>query len=289
MKNRRILAVLLIGILLLAFPVQASGAETRYINCRNTTQRVYGFAQIKNAGFRVQDSFACGSQIYRFASRGNERVGLMQVCDYKNGKQKAIKMIYGGHCSAVTPVIRNNRIDVYLETNFTPSAVYVNSVVNDKATLLHTLKFPDKEYGYYMKHAVDPGGKYIYGIAYKKKSRLSSAGGNRMIISVWDLRKLTKVKGSTPSYTPKLISSFETGFIPYTQGMCVYGNKIYIMSSDYTAPRSKVFAVSLREKRITDVYCNFPDNIKKREMQGVFIKGGWLFIDSGWGLFRQKL
>ena len=255
-------------------------ASPRYINCSSTTKKVLQMKHPKKVKARGQDSYVDRGVLFKFWSDD-----VLQMYHFKTGKLLNECSVSGKHCSVASFIPKKNGYGrMFIETNLLPATVYVNEMNGNRPKLSRILKFPGSKYGYNMKHVVDTSGYYIYGIATRTKSRISSDNGNYMIISVWNTRRLSK--NSDKSYTPKYVRSFKVPFIMFCQGMCFYRNKLYILSSDYSSPCTKVYAVDLIREQISEVYHQFPKVIKERETQGVFVDGGYLFIDEGTTVYR---
>ena len=278
-KAKKILC--LIGVcMLLVQSICAASASPKYINCSKTTKLVLRMKAPANKKCRGQDSYTDKGIFFKFFSDD-----VVQMYNFKTGRLVRECAVRGKHCSVATCIPKKDGYGrMFIETNTIPSTVYVNEMKGSRPQLSRVLQFPKSKYGHHMKHVVDSSGRKLYGIAYKTGNRRSPANGNCMIISVWDIRKLKK--NSNGTYTPTLIRTFNIPFIMFSQGMCFFRNKIYILSSDYVSPDTKVYAVDVYGKRITEVYQGFPSAIRNRECQGVFVDGGYLYIDAGMTVYR---
>lgn len=278
----RRLEVTLLMILYISLVCSISvSAAPRSVNCSKTTQKVM---QVKTPSFaknlRGQDSYVDRGVLFKFWGDN-----ALSMYNFKTGKLLRECKFEGGHCGAVSCIPKPNSYGrIFSNHDAGGNVIYISQMNGMKPVHSRILRFPEGKYGYHMKLVVDPAGRYLYGIGYKNKNRRSPANGNCMIISVWDLRSLKWLRGWT--YTPKFVRSFKVPFVMFCQGMCFYKNKIYLLSSDYVSPDTKVYAVDVKRKAVTEVYQNFPAAIRKKETQGVFVNGGYLYIDDGLSIYR---
>ena len=148
------------------------------------------------------------------------------------------------------------------------------------------LKFPTNgAAGYNVKHVVDAGNNRIIGFGTLLSEKRNGSSGNRIVVSVWDLRKKKENKDGTK--TPACVQTFQIGFINFIQGACYSQGKLYILSSDYEKPnRSKVYAISLSGKKIEKVYQGFRTELKDNECEGVCIADRQLYVCNRYSLYR---
>ena len=277
MKRNKIITemtVLLLSVMMFCMPVYSSA---EYINMRQAriTKKMSAVYPRAGKSKSPQDSFVYGKYFYKFWNPD-----IVQIYDFKTGKLKAEKKIPGGHCSTVSA----EKGKMYVDTNQNPQILQVFKLSGTSIKLEKSLQFPKTKYGYYMKHVADSSGKYVYGLAYKQKYAWSSNANNGMVVSVWDITKLSKNNNGT--YTPKLIRTFNVSFFPFFQGMCFHNGNIYVLSSDFISPRTKVFVIDVNRRKYTKSYCNFPDYIKFNESEGIFVDGKYLYIDTGVNVYK---
>lgn len=282
---RNLFCFMEIFLLLIHGIAPANAASPQYIKCPKAqlVLRIRNPKTRKNPSgttYRGQDSYVDKGVLFKFWTGG-----LLQMYDFKSGKLINECPVSGKHCSVATFIPKRSGYGrMFLETNDSTPTVSVNEMSGNRTKFQRSLKFPKTKYGYHMKHIVSTSGKTIYGISVKTGNRRSKENGNCMIITVWDTTKLTKNRDNT--FTPRFVRSFNIPFIMFCQGMCFYKNKLYILSSDYINPVTKVYAIDINKRRISEVYCDFPSQIKHSETQGVFVDCGYLYIDAGMTIYR---
>ena len=203
---------------------------------------------------------------------------LVQLYNYSDGTKITEFAITSGHGDSIdfSQEFYNASDEfplAYITADTNPATVYVNRITRTEATLIRTLTFPLDKTGYYGGHVLDNLNNVIYQIGYKNNDYQSSANGNEMIISKWDLSDLTLNEDTT--YTPKFIESFNVPFMNTTQGQCMIDDKVFIMASNPYAgasgvDKTKIFVVEVGAKRISNVFTEFIEPIRDHEGEGVF-------------------
>jgi hypothetical protein len=158
---------------------------------------------------------------------------------------------------------------LYVTADTTPAKVYVNRITRESATLIRTLYFPDTaKTGYYAGHCLDAEANILYIVGYTNSSYDTDDGTNKMIVSSWDVTKLTENQDGT--FTPSFIELFNTDFISTVQGQSVLNHRLFLLSSRVTSPHeTTIFVVDPSKHIISTVISNFPNDIKNVECEGV--------------------
>ena len=241
--------------------------------------------KISGTSCSMQDSYIEGGTYIQFWTPG-----IVQFYNLRTGRLLSEYALGNGynHCAVASPGAKkggSQYADMYLESNRN-GIVYVDRLVMGRIRTVEKLKFPTNgAAGYNVKHVVDAGSNRIIGFGTLLSEKRNGSSGNRIVVSVWDLRKKKENKDGTK--TPACVQTFQIGFINFIQGACYSQGKLYILSSDYEKTnRSKVYAISLSGKKIEKVYQGFRTELKDNECEGVCIANRQLYVCNRYSLYR---
>jgi len=202
---------------------------------------------------------------------------LIQLYNFTDGTKIAEFPITCGHGDCID--FSNEYYDsndefplAYITADTNPATVYINRITRSAATLIKTLTFPLDKTGYYAGHCLDNINNVIYQLGYKNEDYQTTDNDNHMIVSKWDLSKLTDNGDGT--YTPAFINSFTLPFIDTSQGQAFLNGKMYVMSSNPYVPsggrKTKIYVIDVGGQRISNILNDWWLRISDNEGEGVF-------------------
>ena len=110
------------------------------------------------------------------------------------------------------------------------------------ADVVKTISIPTPDYGYHISPALDADNNVLYGFGYREDSDNNYSGTNSMILTKWDLNRLTENEDGT--YTPTQIGNkTECPYIGTTQGRKYYQGNIYIGTANTSNPHNSKLVV----------------------------------------------
>lgn len=197
----------------------------------------------------------------------------VELIDYKTGKVISDLKTETKHGNSIAFLN-----EFYSKDDEFPMAIVADGLSNrafkvrlqrNCATTIQEYVFPKEKCGNYVSTMVDASKNILYTVGYTEKRYYdNSSGHNDMIFCKWNLKKITENEDGT--YTPRFIESFNTPFILTLQAPCFYNNRLYIVSSHWENPDTKVYVVDPKKKAITNILEDFPKGIKSVETEGIF-------------------
>lgn len=176
---------------------------------------------------------------------------------------------------------------LYVSTNASPPTIKIYRVTKTSGTLIRTLALTTEASGYYADPALDLEHNIMYTIGYSKNDYSTDVGGTNFVrIAKYDLSRLTDNGDGT--YTPALISTFDTDYWLYVmQGITYYDGYAWV-SSGGNGTVQKVYAIDPKTGTID--YTITVGN--SRETEGVAwvtddIGAPWLLIGQQYMLYQK--
>lgn len=180
-------------------------------------------------------SFSVVKQIRVYALDTMELVAELPLENYKGNAMQFSKEFYAD--GDAFPLL-------YLGGEHSKTSVVRIQLVDGVwgADVVKTISIPTPDYGYHISPALDADNNVLYGFGYRKDSDKNYSGTNSMILTKWDLNRLTENEDGT--YTPTQIGNkTECPYIGTTQGRKYYQGNIYIGTANTSNPHNSKLVV----------------------------------------------